>query len=237
MKKLLAGGIVLSIALTALLSFSWLSNAEEESPPPAAPPAATGATELKEGLNFRPVVPPQPTNTGERIEVLEIFWYGCPHCNEFEPHLNAWLESAKPADVEFRRLPGVFRKSWIPAANAFYTAEALGVLEEMHPALFRAVHERSKSFHDEEDWAKFFSDLGVDEQEFRRTWNSLEVATKVRAAMTLSQGYGIEGVPAVVVGGKYQASSGMEGIADYDTLLKVANALIEKVRAEAQQQP
>ncbi|MGQ0658557.1 MAG: thiol:disulfide interchange protein DsbA/DsbL [Chromatiales bacterium] len=237
MNKLIAGGITASIVAAGLLAFSWLSTAEQQPAPESPAPAPAETVTLRAGENFRPVVPAQPTAAGGKIEVLEIFWYGCPHCNDLEPQLTEWLKTAKPADVEFRRLPGVFRQSWIPAAKAFYTAEALAVFDRMHPALFHAIHAEDKVFADDDAWAEFFAGLGVNKDDFKRTWDSLEVATKVRAAMTLGQSYGIEGVPALVVGGEYQTSSGMEGISDYQTLLKVVNALVVKVREEAQQQP
>jgi thiol:disulfide interchange protein DsbA len=187
---------------------------------------------LEEGKNFRVVTPPQPTLSGEKVEVMEIFWYGCPHCHHFEPFINKWLETL-PADVAFRRFPAIFRENWVPAARAFYAAEALGVSDKMHPALFKAIHEEQLELRSNEQWAEFFAGLGVSEADFLKAWDSIEVATKVREAMAQVQNYGIEGVPAVIIGGKYQTSAGMEGVGDYDTMLKVVNALVDKVRMEA----
>jgi len=234
LKKILVGTAVVTVI--GLVAYSWFSNAEEAAAPLSTEPSPAKIIVLEQGQNFRPVVPALPTQTGDKIEVLEIFWYGCPHCYEFEPKLNQWLQN-KPADVEVRRLPGVFRKSWVAGAKAFYTGEALGVLDKMHPALFNAIHAEQQPFADDDAWAKFFSGLGVSEEAFKNTWDSVEVAAKVRDAMAQGQAYGIEGVPAIVVAGKYQTSSGMEGIGDYDTLLKVVNALVDKVREEAKRQP
>jgi thiol:disulfide interchange protein DsbA len=248
MKKLAAA--LATLTVLGFIAFSWLSNAEE--PGAQEPTAETASTRqdgsaaletaaettpnrmlvLEEGKNYRPVNPPQPTQSGDKIEVMEIFWYGCPHCHDFEPHLRKWLES-KPDDVVFRRLPGVFRRNWVPAAQAFYAAELLGVSEKMHPALFHAIHVEARPLDDTKDWAKFFGELGVNEDEFHKAWDSLEVATKVRETTAQVQNYGIEGVPAIVVAGKYQTSAGMEGIVDYPTLLKVVDALVDKVREQA----
>jgi protein dithiol oxidoreductase (disulfide-forming) len=242
MKKILTG----LVGLTAIgfLGFSWLSNAEEPvAPPPtaaAAPAAGTAAPAtapskiivLEEGKNYRVVAPAQPTEAAGKVEVMEIFWYGCPHCHHFEPFLTKWLET-KPEDVAFRRFPAIFRENWVPAARAFYTAEALGISDKMHPALFKAIHEEQRELRSNEDWTKFFSELGVADADFLKTWDSVEVATKVREAMAQVQNYGIEGVPAVIIGGKYQTSAGMEGVGDYETMLKVVNALVDKVRTEA----
>jgi thiol:disulfide interchange protein DsbA len=239
MNKTLLSAIA-GLVVIGFLGASWLSNAEEPAPTPATEAAAPQPVAdapakmfvLEEGKNFRVVTPPQPTLSGDKVEVMEIFWYGCPHCHHFEPFITKWLETL-PADVAFRRFPAIFRENWVPAARAFYTAEALGVSDKMHPALFKAIHEEQLELRSNEQWAEFFAGLGVSEADFLKAWDSIEVATKVREAMAQVQNYGIEGVPAVIIGGKYQTSAGMEGVGDYDTLLKVVNALVDKVRTEA----
>ena len=244
MKKILSALIVLTAM--GFLAFSWLSRAQEPAAPAATPAQATAPAPaaapsdaapnkiivLEEGKNYRVVNPPQPTENKDKIEVMEIFWYGCPHCNHFEPFVRKWLES-KPEDVAFRRYPAIFRENWVPGARAYYTGQALGILDKMHPALFKAIHEERRELNTDADWASFFGTLGVKEDDFKKAWDSVEVATEIRSAMAEVQNYGIEGVPAVIIGGKYQTSAGMEGIGDYDTLLKVVNALVDKVRAEA----
>ncbi|MCG3203121.1 MAG: hypothetical protein NFCOHLIN_03040 [Gammaproteobacteria bacterium] len=230
MKRLLAA--LTAVAGVGILTVSLWTGAEETGPDTgAATPAPNTVIVLEEGKNFRTVSPPQPTQSGDQIEVMEIFWYGCPHCHDFEPYLLKWLEN-KPADVAFRRMPGIFRQSWIPAARAFYTAETLGVLDRMHPALFKAIHEEQRGPSTNEEWSKFFGELGVSETEFAQAWDSVEVAKKVREAMAQVQNYGIEGVPAMVVAGKYQTSAGMEGVGSFDAMLKVVDALVDKVRTE-----
>jgi thiol:disulfide interchange protein DsbA len=231
MKRLLAG--LAAVAGVAILTTSLWTSAEETAPETAvAPPSPNTVIVLEEGKNFRTVSPAQPTQSGDQIEVMEIFWYGCPHCHDFEPYLLKWLET-KPAEVAFRRMPGIFRESWIPAARAFYTAETLGVFDRMHPALFKAIHEEQRGPATNDEWSKFFGELGVSEADFAQAWDSVEVAKKVRETMAQVQNYGIEGVPAVVVAGKYQTSAGMEGVGSFDSMLKVVSALVDKARTEA----
>ena len=129
-------------------------------------------------------------------------------------------------------MPAVFRENWIPAARAFYTAAKLGIADKMHPALFKAIHEDRKGPTKNSEWEAFFTELGVPKADFEAAWDSIEVATQVRDVIARIQNYGIEGVPAVVVAGKYQTSAGMEGVGDFDVMIKVVNALVDKVRKE-----
>ena len=92
-----------------------------------------------DGDGYMTITPAQPTQSEDKIEVVEVFWYACPHCFDFEPHISKWLET-KPDDVEFRRMPGIFRKNWIRHAKAYFTAEKLGVLDVILTSLFDATH-------------------------------------------------------------------------------------------------
>lgn len=181
------------------------------------------------GRDYALVVPKQPVQTGNKIEVLEIFWFGCPHCYALEPYLDKWLTTTAQ-DVEFRRMPGIFRESWVPHAKAFYTAKELGVLDNIYQPLFDAIHQDQQRLDDEDSLAAFFTKHGVDEQTFRDTYNSFGVDSQVRQATHMSRQYGLTGVPAIVVGGKYHSSGRMAG--SYHALLKVTDHLVDKVRAE-----
>lgn len=179
-------------------------------------------------VNYEMVVPAQPTQSGNKIEVLEIFWYGCPHCYDFEPTLDEWLES-KPDDVVFRRMPGIFRKNWVPHAKAFYAAEKLGIFDKVHMPLFDAIHKKGKTLTNDETVLKFVSSLdGVDAKAFKKAYNSFSVESKVKQATRMSRNYGIRGVPSLVINGKYYSSGSIAG--SYDDLLKVVDILIEKER-------
>ena len=174
---------------------------------------------------YRPVDPPQPTATGDKVEVLELFWYGCPHCYSLEPYLEHWSKK-KPENVEFRRVPAVLGKNWIPHAKAFYTAKELGIVDEIHGPLFRALHEQKRKVYDEESLREFFAEHGVDEDEFTRIYNSDKVQEQLKQAFMVGKNYKITGVPTVVVDGKYLTGSAMAG--SNQNLITVINRLIEK---------
>ena len=176
------------------------------------------------------ISPAQPTQTGDKIEVLEIFWYACPHCYDFEPHIDPWQENIAE-DVEFRRMPGIFRKSWIPHAKAYYTAEKLGVLDTIHSPLFDAIHKDRKKILDDKAIRKFFLKQGVDSDEFAKVYTSEEVDTKVKQAYVMGQRYKVTGVPAIIVNGKYMVSGSTAG--SFENVLKVVDSLVDKERASA----
>lgn len=184
-----------------------------------------------EGFEYQLVQPPVPTETGDKIEVVELFWYGCPHCYHFEPLVKQWLKT-KPDNVEFRRIPAVFNDVWALHARAYYTAEALGVLEKMHEPLFVAYHEQKNRLKDEDALAKLFALHGVSEDDFHKTFNSFYIDTKVRRAKALSKDYGIDGVPAIVVNGKYRTTGTVAG--GQDQVMGVVDYLIG---LESGQQP
>ncbi|MFK8067424.1 MAG: thiol:disulfide interchange protein DsbA/DsbL, partial [Gammaproteobacteria bacterium] len=172
---------------------------------------ADDAVTLIAGHNYELVTPAQPTQSGDKVEVLEIFWYGCGHCYNFEPDLHTWIEN-KADDVSFRRMPGVFRQNWVPHAKAFYTAKKLGVLEQIHTPLFNAIHERQRKIFTDDAILDFVDGLdGVDGDAFRKSYNAFSVESKVKQAMRLSKAYGIRGVPAIIVNGKYWTSGSLVG--------------------------
>ena len=174
--------------------------------------------------------PAQPTQTGNKIEVVEVFWYGCPHCYDFEPYVDKWLET-KPDDVELRRMPGVFRKSWIPHAKAFYAAEKMGVLDKVHQPLFEALHKHRKKIFDYDALEDFFEDQGISSKDFKKAYNSDEVDTKVKQAFVMGQRYKVPGTPAMIVNGKYLVSGSSAG--SFENMIKVVNELADKERALA----
>jgi protein dithiol oxidoreductase (disulfide-forming) len=177
---------------------------------------------------YTTITPAQPTQTGDKIEVLEIFWYACPHCYDFEPFVHRWLEN-KAENVVFRRMPGIFRKSWIPHAKAYFTAKKLGILDDIHRPIFDAIHKDKKKIHDDAAFKKFFIKHGVDKAEFVKIYESDEVDTKVKQAFVMGQRYKVTGVPAVIVNGKYMVSGTTAG--SFSNMLKVIDTLVDKERA------
>jgi thiol:disulfide interchange protein DsbA len=184
------------------------------------------AQEFVAGQHYQEVKPAVPTSVAEgKVEVLELFWYGCPHCYAFEPQLSEWVKN-KPEYVEFVRVPAVFAHNWEVHARAYYAAQQLGVLEKVHQPLFDAIHKQGRKVFSEDELAAFFADLGVDAEAFKKAFNSFDVDTKTRHAISLTRQYGITGVPAIIINGKYRTSAQEAG--DLDTLLKVVETLADK---------
>lgn len=192
-----------------------------------------------EGFEYKKVSPAQPTVTGDKVEVVELFWYGCPHCYDFEPDLEKWIKN-KPANIEVIRIPAIFRDGWIPHARAYYTAEALGVLDKTHAAFFDAVHKGKRSLQTEKDIGDFYVSQGVKREDFKKAWDSFVVQTKVKRAVTMTKRYGITGVPAMVVNGKYHTGAPAANIntpdaskqAQHENVLKLVEWLAAREASE-----
>lgn len=179
---------------------------------------------FEEGIDYTELAQPQPTETGKNIEVLEVFMYSCPHCFHLEPTLEKWIET-KPENVELRRMPAVFGPKVEPQARAFYAAELMGVQEQFHEPLFKALHEEKKKIYDEDALVAFAEEQGIQGAEFRKAFNSFFVNMKVRRAEEMGRRFGIDGVPAVIINGKYRTSPSQTG--SRETMVQVINHLIE----------
>ena len=186
---------------------------------------ASFAAKYEAGEEYELVSPAQPTATGNKIEVVELFWYGCPHCYDFEPYIKRWLTN-KPANAEFVRMPAIFRPEWALHARAYYTAVVLGVLDKVHDAIFETTHELKKPLNTEQDIAALFVKHGVKKADFSKVFRSFAVETKVRRSMDMTRRYGIKGVPSMIVNGKYRTSGHMAG--SNANAIKVVNFLIKK---------
>jgi thiol:disulfide interchange protein DsbA len=174
---------------------------------------------------YKELATAQPTRTGDKIEVVEVFWYGCPHCYHFEPVIEKWLEE-KSEYIEFIRMPGILGKNWLPHARAFYAAEKLAILEEIHKPLFDAIHKDKRKILDEKSLRAFFSEYGVSGADFDQAYNSREVEDKVRAAFSAGKNYALTGVPAIIINGKYTTSESMAG--SFEKIIAVINTLAAK---------
>lgn len=157
--------------------------------------------------------PPQETRSGDRIEVLEFFWYGCPHCFRFEPYLQKWHEDS-PDDVLLVQVPAISSKTWLPHARAFYTAMTMGILEDHHQALYDAIHQDKRRLDDERTLREFFTERGVDGKEYQRVYRSEEVDQLAKRAYLMTRNYKISGVPALIVNGRYMTSPSAAGGAE-----------------------
>lgn len=186
-----------------------------------------GAAELKEGRDFREINPPLAAERN-KIEVTEFFWYGCPHCFDFEPVLMPWVRKL-PADVAFRRVPAVFpNNKWTPGARLYYTLEAMNLLDRLHAEAFNAIHLERRHLDNEKVLFEWVATKGVDAARFKETWTSFGVQSRVRQARELTKAAGLSGVPAMVVHGRYQAITP----GTYGELIVLLDQLIDGVRAE-----
>ena len=184
------------------------------------------SSRFESGKHYRVLTPTQPTSSPpDQVEVAEIFWYGCGHCYSFEPFLAKWQETA-PSYINFVRIPAVWNDDLRMHARAFYTAQALDKLEELHTPLFRAMHVENKSLATEDELAAFFAQHGVEEEQFRDHFRSFDVVeTKLRRADTLNRRYGVRNVPTVVINGKYVTNGEMAG--GFEALIAVIEELAE----------
>jgi len=169
--------------------------------------------------------PPQLTETGDRIEVVDVFWYGCPHCYTFLPMMEAY-DKVKPEHVEIRRLPAIFRESWAAHARAYYTSLLLGVDNLTHRPLFEEIHEHRNPTDTREALAAFFERHGVDRTKFEQTYDSFAVESMVRKSVLMQQRYGITGTPSVVVNGKYRVTGRLAG--SYNNVIAVVMTLVDR---------
>lgn len=168
-----------------------------------------------------------PLVPASKIEVVEMFFYGCPHCFYLEPHAVVW-KSKLADDVDFRVIPAALNPTWGTYARAYYAAEQLGVLNNSHELLFKSIHEQGRRFTGEDALVRFFVRQGADEAEFKKAMKSPAVMAKVKRAETLGKEYGLTGVPSLIVDGQYRVL--MDSIASYDELFQIVDFLVEKVR-------
>jgi protein dithiol oxidoreductase (disulfide-forming) len=193
--------------------------------------AGDAAPTPKSGTEYMPTAQVMPTDNPAKIEITELFWYGCPHCYHLDPMLAAWVKKL-PKDVEFKRVPGIARPEWVPMAKAYYTLEALNLTEKLHLALFDAIH-KQKALNPTDEASTIMwitKQSGLDKKKVEDTYKSFSVTTKVSRAYQVFQASGATGVPTLIVEGRYITSSTLAG--GNEEALKVTDYLIEKVRAE-----
>lgn len=192
-----------------------------------AAPAQTRAFE--EGRDYLVLANPQPVSTGERIEVLEFFYYGCPVCYEAQPHVAKWLQKAGPA-VAIQRVPAVFTESSESFARTFYTLSALGQIARLHWPIYDNHHFDGKQLNVEKNIVEWVSHNGVDHDKFVALWHSEQVGTQVAAAKKALETYEVKAVPTFIVDGKYLATSRMTG--SVKSMMDVVDYLVERAASE-----
>lgn len=182
-----------------------------------------------EGTHYVKLSQPAPVTLaeGKKVEVVEFFWYECPHCNAFEPLLEAWA-ARLPADVAFRRVPVGFTARHVVAQKAYYAMEELGLLETMHARVFAAIHVQGRRLLTEQAYAEFIGANGGDAAKFSDAFRSFSVNTKANRARQLTDAYKIDGVPALGIQGRFYTAASLAG--GHPGALKVADFLIERSR-------
>jgi protein dithiol oxidoreductase (disulfide-forming) len=209
----------------------------------AAAGAALGATVLgwpalvqaqrrfQDGKDYRSLDRRVPVEAPPgKIEVIEFFWYRCPHCNAFEPKLNAWLKNA-PQDVVLRRVPVAFRDEFVPQQRLYYALEAMGKVDELHGKVFHEIHVNRQPTDREDAILAFVEKNGVDKAKFQELYNSASVAGKARRAKQLQDAFLVDGVPSMGIAGRYYVDGELAGSSD--RVLQVTDYLLGEVRRSA----
>jgi protein dithiol oxidoreductase (disulfide-forming) len=204
--------LILSAALATASLFGMVAQAEP----------------IQAGKQYVELTSPVPVSKPGQIEVVELFWYGCPHCYQFESTINPWVEQL-PEDVNFVRLPALFGGVWNVHGQAFITLESMKVEQKVHDAVFEAIHKQGKKLATPEELAEFLATQGVDKDKFLSTYNSFAVKGQMEKAKKLGMAYQISGVPVMIVNGKYRFDIGSSGGAQQ--ALQVADHLIAQERA------
>lgn len=219
---LMIRSLVLSVLCALLVPFTAYAQ-------PAVP-------EFKEGVHYIKLAEPVRPRDPKKVEVVEVFQYGCPHCYHFESQLAAW-EKTLPGDVDFYSLPVVWNAPGQLHAQAFYAAQALGVLDKVHGAMFKAIHVSGNPLNSKERIEKLFVANGVSPEDFAKAFDSFGVTSQVNQAKARALSYKIDGTPELIVAGKYRIDGSMlsgKGVAEQDShqkMLEVANFLIAKERS------
>jgi thiol:disulfide interchange protein DsbA len=191
-----------------------------------------------EGRQYQTLSQPLPTAPG-KIEVVEFFWYGCPHCYAFEPAIEAWSKQL-PADVSFRKVHVAFRAIVKVHQRMFYALEALGKEAQVRPAVFTALHQQRLPLDDAKSQAEFLAKLGIDAAKYVDTYNSFGVQTKCTQAEKLADAYKVDGVPMLGIGGRFVTSPSMAGTGQQmpesesgKLALQYTDFLIQRIRRKA----
>jgi thiol:disulfide interchange protein DsbA len=223
MKHLLTRRTVLAAAVAALACAAVpLIGRSQGRTQSSAPAKGAGSAE------FRSVEPPQPVETGNKIEVLEFFWYGCPHCYSFMPELEAW-RAKLPSDVEYRRLPVAFDASRMPHTKIFYALEQLKRLD-LHEKVFSAIHVSKRNLLKDNEIADLMAANGIDRAQWLSVFNSFSVVTKASRSNQVWAAYRVDGTPMVAVDGKYLTAPSMVGSTGGS--IAVLDKLVQRARAE-----
>jgi thiol:disulfide interchange protein DsbA len=191
--------------------------------------AVAPAQEMQEGKQYVRFKNPAPATAGKKIEVLEFFSYGCPHCADLEPEMQAWMKTLPP-DVQFRRVPVIFQDRWVILAKVYYTLEALGEEQRLSPEVFTAIHKGGTNLASDKAFFDWAASKGLDRKKVEDMYNSFAIAGKINKAKTEAQQYNVQSVPMIVVDGKFMTAT--DKVGTHAALPPAINALVVKARAE-----
>ena len=201
--------LVLSAMTVSVMAMSGLANAAEP---------------FVAGKDYTVLSNPGKVEKPGMIEVREFFWYGCPHCYRLEPYVASWLAS-KPANINFVRSPAAMNPVWEQNARGYYAVDLMGLTNKVHKPLFDAIHQKNQRLFDLKSLANIYQGYGVDSNKFNAMFNSFAVSGKIAQSKQLAQAYQLDGVPALVVNGKYVVKG------EDQKVIQVVNYLINKERA------
>ena len=190
---------------------------------------AAAQTTPQEGRDYVRLKNPVPVETGKKIEVIEFFSYGCPHCGEFEPILEDWLKKLPP-DVAFRRVPVSFQDKWVPLGREYYTLVALGEEGRLSGEMFKAIHGKNTPMWDQKTFFDWAAAQGIDRKKVEDMYNSFSIEGKTKRALQEAKAYDIQSVPTIIIDGKFIVST--EKVGTHAAMIPVMDALIAKARAE-----
>ncbi|MEZ5521523.1 MAG: thiol:disulfide interchange protein DsbA/DsbL [Dokdonella sp.] len=212
------------LLMGALLAFTFSACAQEHKDAVGATDAAAPVA-AEAGKNYFLIEPPQPTASGDKVEVLEVFSYACIHCAHFQPYADE-IKAKLPAFAEFSYMPAIFNDQWEAFARAYYTAQSLGLLDKTHQAMFDAVHRDHRPFRSFDDIAAFYGEHGADVEKFKQIATSFEVESKLARSRSMVPKYGVDGTPTIIVDGKYRVTGASAG--GYPQMVALVELLARK---------
>jgi protein dithiol oxidoreductase (disulfide-forming) len=196
-----------------------------------SPAALAQVKQPEEGAEYLTLKSPVNVNVPPgKVEVIEFFWYSCPHCNAFEPRLEPWIKRL-PSDVVMKRVPVAFNAGFVPQQRLFYSLEAMGKLDELHGKVFHAIHVEHVPLNQDDSILDWLGKQGLDKAKFTEIYNSFDVVSKVRRAIQLQDAFKVEGVPSLGVQGRYYTDGTLAG--NTERVLQVADYLIARARKSA----
>ena len=200
---------------------------------------AAASAQIVAGKDYQVIKPPQPTASGKNVEMLEFFWYGCPHCDHLQSPLHAWLKR-KPADVSFRRQPAAFQESWVQLARTYYAIEAIDAVDKLHGEVFNAIHKTkvlnpNALLKDQKPLFDWVATKGVDRRKFVEAYNSFGVASKAQRTIDTTSAYDISGTPAIAIDGRFLIAPSMaplkaDNSVNYELFFRNMDQLIDLAR-------